>query len=283
MRALARVDLGAIERNCARLAAVAAPAALCAVVKADGYGHGAVAGRARGAGGRRELAGRGDGARRRAGCARRASTGPLLVMGALSPEELEVALAARADVVAWREAFVGAALRGRARGVHVKLDTRHGAARHARPRGGDARRRGRRGRAGLRLAGAMTHFATADDDPAFVREQLARFTPWAEALKAAHPGRARPRRQLGRHAARAGGALRHGPLRHRDLRHGPVPRGPGRARPRAGARAASPTSPRSSRARPARAPATAGASSPSAPTLARHAADRLRATACAAR
>src|SRR5437764_954082 len=43
MRALARVDVGAIERNCARLAAVAAPARLCAVVKADGYGHGAAA------------------------------------------------------------------------------------------------------------------------------------------------------------------------------------------------------------------------------------------------
>jgi alanine racemase len=27
-----------------------------------------------------------------------------------------------------------------------------------------------------------------DDDPAFVAEQLAVFTPWAEALKAAHPG-----------------------------------------------------------------------------------------------
>ena len=37
-RALARIDLGAIERNCARL-----PRELCAVVKADGYGHGAVA------------------------------------------------------------------------------------------------------------------------------------------------------------------------------------------------------------------------------------------------
>ena len=59
--------------TCARLAAVAAPAALCAVVKADGYGHGMVAGRARRAGGRRELARGGDGARRRAGCARRAS------------------------------------------------------------------------------------------------------------------------------------------------------------------------------------------------------------------
>ena len=44
LRALARVDLGAIERNAARLrAGLAGGARLCAVVKADGYGHGAVA------------------------------------------------------------------------------------------------------------------------------------------------------------------------------------------------------------------------------------------------
>ncbi len=39
----ATVDLGAFARNVERLAAHAAPAALCAVTKADGYGHGAVA------------------------------------------------------------------------------------------------------------------------------------------------------------------------------------------------------------------------------------------------
>ncbi len=56
-RALARVDLGAIERNCATLARAAAPALLCAVVKADGYGHGAAqAARAAQAGGARWLA-----------------------------------------------------------------------------------------------------------------------------------------------------------------------------------------------------------------------------------
>ena len=37
------VDLGALEANAAELARRAAPAELCAVVKADGYGHGAVA------------------------------------------------------------------------------------------------------------------------------------------------------------------------------------------------------------------------------------------------
>ncbi|MFZ0172423.1 MAG: alanine racemase [Acidimicrobiales bacterium] len=51
------VDLGAIEHNAAVLAAVAAPARLCAVVKADAYGHGAVEVAAAAlAGGARELA-----------------------------------------------------------------------------------------------------------------------------------------------------------------------------------------------------------------------------------
>jgi alanine racemase len=57
LRALARIDVGAIARNAARLAEAAAPAALCAVVKADGYGHGAAeAARAAQAGGARWLA-----------------------------------------------------------------------------------------------------------------------------------------------------------------------------------------------------------------------------------
>ena len=108
LRAQARVDLGAIERNAARLAAVAAPAVLCAVVKADGYGHGMVpAARAAQAGGASWLAvATAEEAR---GLREAGIEGPVLVMGALSREELEVALAARADVVAWREGFVGAA------------------------------------------------------------------------------------------------------------------------------------------------------------------------------
>jgi len=39
----AEVDLGAVKANVAALAAAVAPAELCAVVKADGYGHGAIA------------------------------------------------------------------------------------------------------------------------------------------------------------------------------------------------------------------------------------------------
>src|SRR5688500_4670513 len=103
VRALARVNLAAIERNCARLASVAAPASLCAVVKAGGYGHGAApAARAARAGGATWLAvaTAGEAAElREAGL-----EGPVLVLGALSEEELDVALLARADVACWREA-----------------------------------------------------------------------------------------------------------------------------------------------------------------------------------
>ena len=42
-RAWAEVDLGAIRHNVRTLRAIAAPARFCAVVKANGYGHGAAA------------------------------------------------------------------------------------------------------------------------------------------------------------------------------------------------------------------------------------------------
>jgi len=69
-----------------------APARLCAVVKADGYGHGAVAAaRAalRGGAATLAVATAGEAAALRAA----GLDGPLLVMGALSPEELAVAAA----------------------------------------------------------------------------------------------------------------------------------------------------------------------------------------------
>src|SRR5436853_596848 len=96
VRAVARVNLAAIERNAARMlrelvagAASGATPSLCAVVKADGYGHGAQA-------------------------------------------------AAATE--------------------------------------------------GVTLAGAMTHFATADDrGDAFFAQQLERFEDWALPLQAAHP------------------------------------------------------------------------------------------------
>src|SRR5689334_15292739 len=107
VRAVAKVDDAAIARNCATLARVAAPAALCVVVKADGYGHGAVAAaRAAQAGGASWLAV--ATAREAAELRATGIEGPLLVLGALSPEELDLALEARADVTVWREATVAA-------------------------------------------------------------------------------------------------------------------------------------------------------------------------------
>ena len=189
VRALARVDTGAIERNCARLAAVAAPARLCAVVKADGYGHGAVpAARAARAGGAAWLA---VATATEAAELRAAGIdGSMLVMGALTPSELDVALEARADVVAWNEAFVAAiAARGGGDvGVHVKLDTGMGRLGTRDPSEATRVADAVAAAGGLRVAGAMTHFATADDDAAFMREQLAAYEPWARATAESHPG-----------------------------------------------------------------------------------------------
>jgi alanine racemase len=169
LRAEARIDAGAITRNCARLRDVAGTQ-LCAVVKADGYGHGAVtAARAALRGGAEWLAvaTANEAAQLRdAGVDER-----MIVLGALSDEELPVALATGADLVVWRRAFLER-LPDSAR-VHVKLDTGMG---RLGTRDRDealevAREAQRRGM----LVGAKTHFATSDDDQDFAREQLAEF------------------------------------------------------------------------------------------------------------
>ena len=106
--------------------------------------------------------------------------------------ELEIALGADADVVAWRQDFVRAvdtAARERPVRVHVKLDTGMGrlGARdpdEARRVASDVMSSGR-----MRLAGVMTHLATADEpDSPFFDEQLDRFRPFAQELKRADRG-----------------------------------------------------------------------------------------------
>src|SRR2546422_6255919 len=104
-RALARIDLAAVEDNCVELMRrLGDSAELCAVVKADGYGHGAAwCARAAVAGGATWLAvATAEEAEelRRHGLRER-----LLVLGALTGEELELALSIGADVVVWREPF----------------------------------------------------------------------------------------------------------------------------------------------------------------------------------
>ena len=210
VRALARVNVAAIERNVARLRRELGPATdLCAVVKADGYGHGAVpAARAALAGGARALAvaAAGEAAELRDA----AIDAPILVMGALAAGELEVALAARAEVVAWHEDFVRAVAARGGGAVHVKLDT--GMGRLGTRDAEQATRVAELAAAteGVVLAGAMTHFATADErGDAFFGEQLARFTAWAQALRGAHPG-------ITLHAANSAATLRD-PGAHLDL------------------------------------------------------------------
>ena len=214
LRAVARINVSAIERNAQRLRrALTGDARLCAVVKADGYGHGAAAAaRAALAGGATMLAVTAAGEARELRDA--GIEAPVLVLGALSARELEIALKADAEVVAWDERFVDELI-GAARGpvaVHVKLDTgmgRYGTrslrvALAIAERIAGAPARG----AGLRLAGAMTHFATADEDPEFMAAQLTAFEPFARAL--------RRRDQIVVHAANSAATLRE-PSSHFDM------------------------------------------------------------------
>ena len=190
-RAVARIDLGAIERNCARL-----PKPLCAVVKATGYGHGAESGaEAALAGGAEWLA---VATAAEAAELRVAGIGGhLLVMGALTKAELGVALDADADVVAWTEEIAQAAPR-----IHVKLDTGMG-------------RLGTKDRDfALRLAarpnavGLMTHFATADEaGDEFFDAQLQAFRELVDEVG---------RDDLLTHAANSAAALRD-PASHFDM------------------------------------------------------------------
>jgi alanine racemase len=187
------VDLAAVERNCAALAArLGRSRALCAVVKADGYGHGAAwCARAAIAGGATWLAvatAEEAGELRRHGFRER-----LLVMGALSGEELELALASDADVVVWREAFAQlvagkAKALERAARMHVKLDTGMGRLGTKSVEEALALVELADDHDRLELAGFMTHFATADDpESGFFEAQLERFTVPAKQVKGAHP------------------------------------------------------------------------------------------------
>jgi alanine racemase len=195
LRALARVNLAAIERNAAHLRAdLTGDARLCAVVKANASGHGAVqVARASLAGGAAMLAvaTAGEAAELRA-----AGIGaPVLVMGALSADELPVALGARAEVAAWTDSFVAdlvaAVTAGRAGApirVHVKYDSGMG---RLGTRDRDAAvavvERVLAAAPALELAGAMTHFATADGDLEYLDAQLQAFAPFAAAVRTRAP------------------------------------------------------------------------------------------------
>jgi alanine racemase len=214
LRALARVNLAAIERNVVLLRSrLAGDAELCAVVKAEASGHGAVpvAGAAL-AGGATSLAVAtvAEAAQLRAA----GIAAPVLILGAISDQELPVALGARAEVVAWTERFVTelAARAGEAGpvAVHVKLDSGMGrlGTRETSEAMAVAEMVAASGPS-LSLVGVMTHLATADGDRTFVAAQLAAFDPFAAELQ----------RRFGRlrvHAANSAATLRE-PASHFDM------------------------------------------------------------------
>ena len=218
-RAEARIDLGALRANCERLRAELGEARLCAVVKSDGYGHGAAeVARAAVAGGASALAvataaeaaaiaatGLAGGVDRpvadggRSDAYRSPGVGSgvdLLTLGALTEAEVDLALAAGSDLTVWTEGFRALlAARARATGrparVHLKHDS--GMGRLGTFDGGEvvALARAVAADPDLELAGVWTHFATADepeDDEGYFSRQLDRFEPVAAAVRAEHPG-----------------------------------------------------------------------------------------------
>jgi len=206
-RAAARIDFDAVRANCARLKTeLAEGAELCAVVKADGYGHGADGCAAAALdGGATRLAVATAGEAEQIG--RRFQHVPLLTMGALTDDEVDAVISAGAELALWREDFRQVvAARARAHGhrakVHVKYDS--GMGRLGNTDAGEVLELARACAAdpNLDLAGVWTHFATADElDSDYFDQQLRRFDEVATAVKAEFP-------QVTVHAANSAAVLR---------------------------------------------------------------------------
>jgi len=174
------IDLGAIRRNVARLLDVLDGAELWAVVKANGYGHGAV-----------DVAGAALGAGASVLCVATVAEGlelrgafpasRILVMGPTSTSR-EVASAREAALeLVISDGEIPEGVR-----VHLKLDTgmgRWGLSELPEP--------------SPEVVGVMSHLASADCDPEFTETQIRRFREATE-----------PYRHLTRHLANSAGALR---------------------------------------------------------------------------
>jgi alanine racemase len=180
LRSELTVDLAAIRRNVRTLLRVLQGAELWAVVKADGYGHGAVdVGRA--------AVGEGAAALCVATVAEGLALRPtlrevrILVMGPAADREIEAAREARLELVV-ADGKVPEGLR-----VHLKLDTGMG----------------RWGLSELpsptrEVVGLMSHLASADCDAEFTQRQIERFATLTA-----------PFAHLTRHLANSAGALRY--------------------------------------------------------------------------
>jgi alanine racemase len=173
------IDLGAVRRNVRALRKELGRAELWAVVKADGYGHGAV-----------DVAGAALGEGALALCVatvaealplRREFPGiRILVMGPTSGREIAHARDADLDLAVFDDAIPEGVR------VHLKLETGMG-------RWGLSELPG----PAAEVVGVMTHLATADSDPDFARAQLQRFEEATSGIQ-----------NLIRHAANSAAALR---------------------------------------------------------------------------
>lgn len=207
-RTRVEVDLAAIVSN-ARTVRSLTGTDVCAVVKADGYGHGAVA-VARALSAARAVAGFGVSLVEEGVLLRDAGvTAPVLVMGpSQHGGEDDMVMAELTPVIASADevAPLAAVARRRSRTIeaHLKVDTgmgRLGVPPEDAPEIAVSAARG-----GIVLVGLMTHFACADtDDPgdpqSMTRDQLRRFAEVDRAVTAAGA----PLRV--RHAANSSGAL----------------------------------------------------------------------------
>lgn len=209
--AWADVDLDAVTANVEALRALVAPAQLCAVVKAGGYGHGAAPVAAAALAGGADLLGVAlvaEGAElREAGIG-----GPVLVLSQASPDELDDLVAHDLDATAYTELGVrgladAAERAGRTDDrpvrVHLKVDTgmhRVG----AQPEEAAGLAKAIVAHPSLHLASVFTHCAVADEpaDP-FTAEQLRRYE--AVLAELAADGIDVPLR----HAANTAGAVAH--------------------------------------------------------------------------
>lgn len=197
LRARALTDLDALRHNFGVVRETVGPEVeVCAVVKADAYGHGlwtclpalieagidrAAVATADEAVAVREVA----------------EDLPIVVLGALTGRELEVAVSARAEISAWEPDFLAAigdlsSREGITTKVHLKFDSGMGRLGSQDPEVLAAMAAEAASSEGLELEALWTHFATADEPDgegaAFLRQQLDRFLELGNRLKEAHPG-----------------------------------------------------------------------------------------------
>lgn len=164
------IDLAAIRDNVAAIAAAVAPARVCAVVKADGYGHGDVpVAEAARDGGAAWLAVAlvAEGARlREAGI-----EGPILLLSEPFPEEVPEIVRWELTPTVYRESFLDALAATAPAGypAHLKVDT--GMHRVGASPAEAGRLAGLIEQKGLTLEGVWTHFAVSEEDPLYTAEQ----------------------------------------------------------------------------------------------------------------